>query len=189
MNKEFAASILLEIHKRFLQYKSLGDKTFEQLEESDFHFRPNASTNSIAIIIQHMHGNMISRFTDFLTTDGEKEWRNRDTEFQEQKLGKTAIIELWEEGWITLLNTLASLQTQDLEKKVLIRQESLSVTDALFRQLAHYAYHVGQIVHIGKTIKADQFQSLSIPIGQSQVYNQSEGVKDPANLNLPKKEL
>lgn len=179
--------ILQELNKRFLQYKDLGDKTLAQIEDSFFHYQPNEHTNSIAIIIQHLHGNMKSRFTDFLTTDGEKEWRNRDTEFTCQQYSPQQLKKLWEEGWQILINTLESLPPQSLSQEVFIRKEPLTVTDALFRQLAHYSYHVGQIIQVAKSLKNTQWQSLSIPIGQSNDYNQSDGIKDPANKHLPKK--
>lgn len=181
--------ILIELIKRFKQYRDLGEKTLIQLTEPDINLQPNPSTNSIAIIIQHLHGNMKSRFTEFLTTDGEKKWRKRDVEFESNRLTYTEVMNKWNEGWDILFHTLNQLNISDLDKQVYIRKEPLTVTDALFRQLAHYAYHVGQIVQIGKSIKGEEFLSLSIPIGQSQIYNNSTGIKDPANQHFPKNEL
>lgn len=158
--------------KRFEYYKSLGDKTFEQLEEKDFFFKPSPDSNSIAIIIQHMYGNMLSRWTNFLTEDGEKEWRKRDAEFEEMQLSSEDLLSFWNEGWTVLLTTLNGLQPPDLTKTVYIRSEPLVVYDAIIRQLAHYPYHVGQIVTIGKMIRDAAFKSLSIPKGQSQQFNQ-----------------
>jgi hypothetical protein len=168
---------LQSVIKRMKSYKDLGDKTFEQLEEKDFHFQPNEASNSIAIIIQHLAGNMLSRFTNFLTEDGEKEWRNRDEEFNEQQSSKEKLIEHWENGWQVLFNTLQSLAENDLMKTIYIRSEALSVVDAINRQLAHYPHHVGQILYIGKMIKNDQWKSLSIPKNQSAIFNRQMNEK------------
>ena len=161
--------------KRFKEYKALGDKTFEQLNEEEMHFQPNEASNSIAIIIQHMHGNMLSRWTNFLTEDGEKEWRKRDEEFEVHHLSKKELLVLWEEGWKVFLDTLASLQEDDLLKTITIRSQPLLVVDAISRQLAHYSYHVGQIVYIGRWMKNGEWKSLSIPKGGSTDYNKSLG--------------
>jgi len=158
--------------KRLLTYKELGDKTFAQLEEKDFSYRFNAESNSIAIIIQHMSGNMLSRWTNFLTEDGEKSWRDRDTEFDPQSLSRSQLIELWEKGWNCLMDTLRSLEEDDLLKTIHIRHEPLIAIDAINRQLAHYPHHVGQIVYIGKLIKNGSWTSLSIPKGASEHFNE-----------------
>jgi uncharacterized damage-inducible protein DinB len=154
---------LQSVIKRFKEYKSLGEKTFNQLNDEDFIYKPNETSNSIAVIIKHMHGNMQSRWTNFLTEDGEKEWRKRDDEFEEESLPKEQLIHLWEEGWQTFLSALESLSFQDLLKTVTIRSQQLTVTDAINRQLAHYSYHVGQIVYIGRMIKDTKWINLSIP--------------------------
>lgn len=159
-----------DVIKRFNYYKSLGDKTFEQLEEKDFFFQPSSESNSIAVIIQHLHGNMLSRWTNFLTEDGEKEWRKRDAEFEQMELNKADMLSFWNDGWKCMLDTLNGLQSEDLLKKVTIRTEQLYVYDAILRQLAHYPYHVGQIVYLGRLCKNDQWQNLSIPKGQSKTY-------------------
>ncbi|MBL0144521.1 MAG: DUF1572 family protein [Chitinophagaceae bacterium] len=156
---------------RVKYYKTLADKTFEQLNEGDFHFMPDTESNSIAIIIQHVAGNMLSRWTNFLTTDGEKDWRNRDTEFEEQHLTKEQLLAFWEKGWKCYLDTLQNLTENDLLKTITIRTESLLVVDAINRQLAHYPYHVGQIVYLGKMIKKGDWKNLSIPKGSSQKFN------------------
>ena len=157
--------------KRLKYYKELGDKTFVQLTNKDLHFAPSAESNSIAVIIQHMHGNMLSRWTNFLNSDGEKEWRQRDAEFEEQNLTKQQLLTLWEEGWKCFLEAVESLSPADLEKTIHIRTEALSVPDALNRQFAHYPYHVGQIIYIGKIIKNKDWKSLTIPKGESSAYN------------------
>src|SRR5687768_8733923 len=141
------------VTRRLKYYKELGDKTFLQLREEDFHYRPNEESNSIAVIIQHMAGNMLSRWTNFLTEDGEKEWRQRDDEFEIHTYTRQQLIATWEKGWSCLLDTLGSLTETDLVKTVSIRKEPLTVIDAINRQLAHYPYHIGQIIYIAKIIK------------------------------------
>jgi len=165
-------TFLKDCIKRFEYYKSLGDKTFDQLEEKDLFFKPSPDSNSIAIIIQHMYGNMLSRWTNFLTEDGEKEWRNRDAEFNEMKISKQDLLSFWNEGWNVLLNTLKILTPEDLTKTIHIRTEPLIVYDAIIRQMAHYPYHVGQIITLAKMIKDKDFKNLSIPKGDSQQFNQ-----------------
>jgi len=161
--------------KRFKAYKDLGDKTFAQLTEKDFFYQPNPESNSIAIIIQHLYGNMLSRWTNFLTEDGEKAWRKRDGEFVTADASREDLVSFWNTGWDCLLNTLESLQPEDLTKTIYIRSEPLIVYDAILRQLAHYPHHVGQILYIGKMVKGSEWKSLSIPKGQSNEYNQSVG--------------
>ena len=155
---------------RLKSVKSLGDKTISQLSEEDIHWQYNPESNSVAIIVKHLSGNMISRWTDFLTTDGEKENRNRDDEFVDNITPMSELMAIWEKGWQTLLQTLTSLTEEDLLKNVYIRGERHSVLDAIERQVAHYASHVGQIVYIGKMLKNDQWESLSIPRGQSEKF-------------------
>jgi hypothetical protein len=162
--------------KRFKYYKDLGDKTFAQLEEDGFFFQPSSESNSIAVIVQHMYGNMLSRWTNFLTEDGEKEWRRRDAEFDETRSSKADILSFWEEGWKCMFDTLESLHTDDLHKTITIRTEPLLVYDAILRQLAHYPYHVGQIVYIGRLLKNKDWKSLSIPKGDSAVF--LDGMKE-----------
>ena len=158
--------------KRFNEYKSLAEKAMDQLDEKGLHYIPSAESNSIAIIIQHMNGNMMSRWTNFLTEDGEKDWRKRDEEFEQHPLSRQELLTRWNEGWTVLFNTLNSLKEEDLEKNITIRSQPLSVTDAILRQLAHYSYHVGQIVFLARWIKGSGWHSLSIPKGGSNAYNQ-----------------
>lgn len=157
---------------QFQEYKGLGEKTFAQLNDTDMHQQPNEASNSIAIIIQHLHGNMLSRWTNFLTEDGEKSWRQRDAEFEKQPLSKKKLLQLWHEGWTVFLQALESLQEDDLLKTVTIRSQPLTVVDAINRQLAHYSYHVGQIAYLGRWVKGETWQSLSIPKGASDAYHQ-----------------
>ena len=156
--------------KQFEYYKMLGDKTFAQIEEDKLFWQYNEDSNSIATIVKHLTGNMLSRWTDFLTTDGEKEWRKRDEEFENDITSKKDMLDKWEQGWKVFLDTLNSLKEEDLEKIVYIRNQGHTVLEAINRQLAHYPYHIGQIVFIGK-MAAGQWNSLSIPRGNSQAYN------------------
>lgn len=159
--------------QQFHDYKLLAEETFAQIKDADFHFQPNETTNSIAINITHMHGNMLSRWTNFLTEDGEKEWRQRDDEFDTHSYSREKLLQLWEEGWLTVFNALNPLTAPDLEKTIYIRTKPLVVIEAIHRQLAHYAYHVGQIVMLGKIIKDKDWQTLSIAKGQSVTFNSS----------------
>ena len=149
--------------RRMRYYKELGDKTFAQLEAEDFYYLPNEESNSIEVIIRHMHGNMMSRWTNFLTEDGEKEWRQRDEEFVGARTPREELMGYWEEGWACFLDALQALTPGDLLKTVTIRGEALSVIDAIHRQMAHYPYHVGQVVYIAKILKDNDWKSLSMP--------------------------
>jgi len=179
----FQEGFLTDVIKRFKNYKDLGDKTFAQLEEKDFFYQPNDASNSIAMIIQHMYGNMLSRWTNFLTEDGEKPWRKRDAEFEPTECSTEDLMAFWNDGWKCLFTALEGLQPTDLDKTIYIRTEPLTVYDAILRQLAHYPYHVGQIVYIGRMIKDANWQSLSVARGASQQYNKAMKEKfgnDPA---------
>ena len=176
LEKEFIESSL----RRMKYYKELGEKTFEQLNDDDFHFQPGSESNSIAVMIQHLAGNMLSRFTNFLTEDGEKNWRNRDDEFEIHTYSRQQLIELWNKGWKCFFDTIQALNENDLMKQVSIRNEKLSVVDAIIRQLAHYPYHIGQIIYAGRMLKKENWKNLSIPKGSSNTYNQSTGIKDPS---------
>ncbi|MGV3597523.1 MAG: DUF1572 family protein [Bacteroidota bacterium] len=157
--------------KLFGYYKSLGDKTFIQLTDKDIQWQYNAESNSIAMVVKHIWGNMLSRWTDFLTSDGEKPWRERDAEFENDITTKTEMIEKWEAGWKCLFDALNTLNESDLEKIVFIRNEGHTALDAINRQLAHYPYHIGQIVYIAKMIKDENWNSLSIPRNKSNEFN------------------
>jgi len=157
--------------KQFEYYKMLGDKTFTQLNDDQLFWQFNEESNSIAMIVKHLCGNMLSRFTDFLTSDGEKEWRNRDAEFENDILNKEELLAKWNEGWQCLFNAINPLTEQDLTKEIYIRNQGHTVTEAINRQLAHYPYHVGQIVFLGKMLCNQNWQSLSIPKGNSKNFN------------------
>jgi hypothetical protein len=171
---------LTTVIKRVKYYRDLGEKTFAQLEEKDLHWQPSSESNSIAVIIQHMTGNMLSRWTNFLTEDGEKDWRQRDDEFEIHNYSREELMAIWNKGWKCFLDALESLAPDDLLKTIYIRKESMSAIDAINRQLAHYPYHIGQILYIGRMIRNENWKSLSIPKHHSQQYNQSSGIKDPA---------
>ncbi|WP_039042864.1 DUF1572 domain-containing protein [Sporosarcina sp. ZBG7A] len=171
---DFGSEYLKIVKERFESVKELGDKTISQLSEEDIHWRLNESSNSIAIIAKHVSGNMISRWSDFLTTDGEKASRNRDQEFEDDISSRQEMITIWEKGWIILLDTLNGLENQDLLKNITIRGEKHTVLEAIERQLAHYAYHVGQMVYIGKQLKDENWETLSIPNGKSDDYLQQK---------------
>ncbi len=163
---------LASVMKRFQEHKILAEKTFAQLNNEEMHVQQNEASNSIAIIIQHMHGNMLSRWTNFLTEDGEKNWRKRDDEFESSTLSKEQLTQLWDEGWRVFFDTLNSLTPENLSHTITIRSQPLNAIDAINRQLAHYGYHVGQIVFIGKWLKADDWKTLSIAKGKSMAFNQ-----------------
>ncbi|MES2732757.1 MAG: DUF1572 family protein [Bacteroidota bacterium] len=161
------------VQLNFEGLKSLGDKSLAQLKESDFHSQLDAEANSIAIIIQHLHGNMLSRFTDFLTTDGEKPTRNRDNEFEPAALSQNQLLERWEAGWQVVMDTLASLTGCDLLRTIYIRNQPHTVLEALNRQVAHYGAHVGQIILLAKHSKQADWKTLSIPKKGSKAFNQA----------------
>lgn len=164
--------------KQFHYYKRLGDETFEQLEFADLQKEFAEDSNSICIIVKHMVGNMLSRWTNFLTEDGEKPWRHRDQEFEDTYRSKEEMLRYWEQGWNCVFEALNPLTVKNLEQIVYIRNEGHTVTEAINRQLAHYAYHVGQIVLIGKMLKGGQWRSLSIARGKSEEFNSKKFSKE-----------
>jgi hypothetical protein len=182
--------------RQFLYYKTLGEKAIEQLEPEQLFVALNEDTNSIAVIVKHLHGNMLSRWTDFLTTDGEKETRNRDGEFEESAStplsvakDKEELMKKWAEGWDCLFNTLESLKPEDLTTIVYIRNEGHTALEAINRQLAHYPYHVGQIVFYAKLLKKSEWNSLSIPKNKSKDYNSDKFSKEKTRKHFTDDEL
>jgi hypothetical protein len=147
--------------------RRLGDRALEQIDHDDWFWKPDDDANSIAIIVQHLHGNMISRWTDFRTTDGEKPTRQRDAEFVDQNHSVERLQALWNDGWDCCFAALDSIADTELEATIEIRQEPLTILEAVLRQVSQYAYHVGQIVWIARMRRGGGFQSLSIPRGQS----------------------
>ncbi|MBI1782705.1 MAG: DUF1572 family protein [Sphingobacteriales bacterium] len=169
MANDFLESVI----KQFEYYKLLGEKSFEQVSEEQLFWQYNQDSNSIATIVKHLWGNMMSRWTDFLTTDGEKEWRKRDEEFENDIKTKDEMMHLWNEGWNCLFNAIGQLKEEDLGKMVYIRNMGQTVTEAINRQLAHYSYHIGQIVYIAR-MAAKDWKSLSIPKGESKEFNKEK---------------
>jgi hypothetical protein len=160
--------------KLFRYYQSLGEKAIAQLTDEEVMRKPNEESNSIALIVHHLSGNMRSRFTDFMTTDGEKPWRDREKEFSEAFTDKAAMMTAWSSGWECVYTALEPLRESDLSTIIYIRNEGQTVLEAIQRQLAHYASHIGQIIYQAKVIKGSQFQSLSIPKGGSTAFNDAK---------------
>ena len=158
----------------FQYYKTLGEKTFSQLEEKDCFWQFDSESNSIAVIVNHLYGNMKSRWTDFLSSDGEKKWRKRDLEFKNQLKTKAEVLNRWEQGWDCVFKSLDSINEDNFNTKIYIRSQEHSVIQAINRQLTHYAYHVGQVVYIGRLIKGSKWKYLSIPKGKSDDFNQEK---------------
>jgi len=159
--------------KKFKTQKQLGEKAFAQLNDDDFFYKPSKESNSIAVIVQHMNGNMLSRWTNFLTEDGEKLWREREKEFEDILTTKADVINAWNAGWDCVFNALESLKQEDVMKTITIRSEQLSVVDAVIRQIDHYGYHIGQIVYIARITKDEDWNSLSIPKNKSSDFNKA----------------
>lgn len=170
------SSYLNSAIKQFEYYKSLGDKTFEQLNEKNIHWQFNEESNSIVIIVKHIVGNMLSRWTNFRTEDGEKEWRHRDTEFKNPY--KTEMLDAWEKGWKCLFEAITPLEENDLLEIIYIRNQGHTIVEAINRQLCHYSYHVGQIVSTAKMIKSEDWETLSIAKNKSSNYNQDKFSKE-----------
>ena len=157
--------------KQFQYYKVLGERTFAQLKDEELFWQYNEASNSIGIIVKHLWGNMLSRWTNFLTEDGEKSWRHREAEFETDIQTRKELLEKWEAGWICLFTALESVNEDNFDQLVYIRNQGHTITEAINRQLAHYAYHIGQIVFIGRMIRNNEWQSLSIPKGKSKAFN------------------
>lgn len=174
------------IRQQFAFYRRLGDKTVAQMEDEELFWQYEGSSNSIAILIQHISGNLISRFTDFLTTDGEKESRDRDAEFEIALETREDLIANWEACWECTSTALDSLQAGDLEKIIYIRNEGHTVIEALNRALAHTSYHVGQIVQIGVMLRGDDWKTLSIARGESKARNDAMFSKSKSLLSPAK---
>jgi Protein of unknown function (DUF1572) len=155
--------------KAFQNMKSMTEKALSQLEPEDYRWQPDPESNSILILIKHIGGNLISRWTDFLTTDGEKKDRNRDSEFEDKNATLEQVMARWEKGWNTLFQTLAGLSEQDLLRTVYIRDEPHSVVKAIHRQLTHYSAHIGQILYIAKHRKGSDWKTLSLPRAKPKV--------------------
>lgn len=174
----------------FTYYKQLGDQSMAQLEEQELFWKYTAEENSIATIVKHLSGNMLSRWTGFMTEDGEKTWRNRDDEFEDATLKSQAeVFEAWEKGWTCLFDAIHPLTDEDLEHIVYIRNQGHSVVEAINRQLGHYAYHVGQIVLLAKLQKGLDWQTLSIAKGASKDYNQNKFAQEKTKAHFTEEYL
>ncbi len=185
---------LESVKKQFLYYKVLGEKAIAQLEPEQLFVAANEDTNSIATIVKHLSGNMLSRWTDFMISDGEKEWRNRDGEFDSHihgndKAASEEMMLLWDEGWNCFLTTLNTLTADQLHNIIYIRNEGHTVIEAINRQLAHYPYHIGQIVFYAKMLKQEEWTSLSIPRNKSNTYNADKFSKEKSIKNFTDDEL
>jgi hypothetical protein len=166
-------STIAALEAEYRRYKALGEGAMAQMDDGDLSAPGPNDGNSVAVIVWHIAGNFMSRFTDFLTTDGEKPWRQRDDEFQQRQVTRRELLEKWNGGWDVLFAALAALTDAELARDVTIRGQSLRVDAALYRSLAHASYHVGQIVYLAKACRGDAWTSLSIPKGQSQMYNRN----------------
>jgi len=164
--------IVSSMESEYRRYKLLAEAAIQQVTEAQLSERGDGAVNSITTLVWHVSGNLKSRFTDFLTTDGEKPWRDRDSEFLPRRVTKSELLQKWEEGWQVLFLALQNLQDHDLARSVTIRGSALSVPEALHRSLAHVSYHVGQIVLMAKAVRGADWQYLSIPPGQSAEYNE-----------------
>ena len=161
------------IEAEFLRYKKMGEAVISQLGPDQLVVRASPESLSIATIVWHVAGNLTSRFTDFLTSDGEKPWRNRESEFEERNVGRIELVEKWESGWSVLLATLESLDDARIESTVTVRGVPLTVGEALLRSLAHVSYHVGQMTFLGKMLRGREWSYLTIPPGGSDAYNEN----------------
>jgi Protein of unknown function (DUF1572) len=176
MNEEFVKQYLDDSLSSFRAYKKLAENAIAQVTDEEFFVTLDAEANSIALIVKHITGNLRSRWTDFLTTDGEKPDRNRDMEFvMESGSSKEALLAYWESGWQTLFSALEPLQPTDFEKTVKIRGQEHSIVQAINRQLTHYSYHIGQIVFLAKHFRSAEWKSLSIPRNKSADFNATLG--------------
>ena len=177
-------SYLLSARRQFRYYKSLGDKAMSQIPDDALFWQPAAESNSIAVVVKHLWGNMLSRWTDFLHTDGEKPWRQRDAEFEHDLPDRPALLAAWEGGWNCLFAALDGLTDDDLETIIYIRAEGHTVLEAINRQLCHYAYHVGQIVFVAKMAAGEQWSTLSIAKNKSVAFNEEKFAKEPGRRHF-----
>ena len=158
----------------FEYYKTLGEKAMAQISDQALFHMPDEKSNSVSVIVKHLHGNMLSRWTDFLTTDGEKEWRDRDSEFEETTETRDEVMKQWNEGWACVFSALNTLHPEDFDKTVYIRNMGQTVLEAIMRQMAHYAYHIGQIVYLARLFNEGDWKTLTIPKGGSAAYNKEK---------------
>ena len=178
MSDSLAAHYLDEARRQFLGHKRLAEGAFAQLRDEEFFVAIDGEANSIATLVKHIAGNARSRFTDFLTTDGEKPDRHRDQEFElSANTTRAEVMRWWEDGWGIVFSTIESLKPEDVERPVTVRGQPHTVLQAINRQIAHYAYHVGQIVFLAKHLRSRDWKSLSVPKGKSEEFNQNAFAK------------
>jgi Protein of unknown function (DUF1572) len=175
-------TVISSIAGEFRRYKALGDAALAQLRDEELAVGdPGAGANSAAVLVWHIGGNLRSRFTDFLTTDGEKPWRKRDEEFIARTVTRQDVMDKWNGGWDALFTALEPLTDDDLQQAVTVRSQSFAVHDALHRSLAHICYHVGQLVFLAKQFRRQEWKNLSIPLGKSDEANRNPGHQDPGS--------
>lgn len=175
------ASVVSSIVGEFRRYKALGDAALAQLRDDEFTITDGHGGNSAAILVWHVGGNLRSRFTDFLTSDGEKPWRRRDEEFEPRAVSRADMLDKWNGGWDALFAAIEPLTDDHLQQTVTIRSQSFAVHDALHRSLAHICYHVGQLVFLAKALRGEDWKNLSIPLGKSEEANRNAIHQDPAS--------
>ncbi|MDA8886878.1 DUF1572 domain-containing protein [Bacteroidia bacterium] len=175
--------------QQFQYYKMLGDKTMAQLSDDELSWQYNEASNSMAIMVKHLWGNMMSRWTNFLTEDGEKKWRKRDEEFEADIKNRVELTAKWEEGWTCLFDALGSVSEDNFDTTIYIRNQGHSISEAVNRQMMHYAYHVGQMVYLGRMIKGDDWQSLSIPKGASKAYKADKFTQEKSKKHFTEEYL
>ncbi len=183
-----SSAVIESMRAEYRRYKTMGEGAMEQLSDSELHRLPPGGGNSVTAIAWHIAANFNSRFSDFLTSDGEKPWRDRESEFAPRTPARGELMEHWEKGWKTLFDSLEALTDEHLSQNVRIRGTRLSVVEALHRSLAHASYHVGQMIYAGKTLKGDDWKYLTIPPGQSETYNRNPtGEKADAHVSRMKR--
>ena len=170
--------------RQFKMYKQLGEKAMAQVDDEQLNWQANEDSNSISNIVKHLWGNMLSRWTNFLTEDGEKQWRQRDAEFEHEVMNRQTLMQRWEEGWKCLFDALDSITDDDLGRIIYIRNEGYTILNAINRQISHYSYHVGQIVYISKLRTKNDWESLSIPRNKSSEYNAGKFAQEKANRHF-----
>lgn len=171
MTNQIIENYLADAIASFSNYKKLAERAMEQISDEEFFKQIDEESNSIAIIVKHIAGNLKSRFTDFLTSDGEKDFRNRDTEFIAESDTRESLMEFWEESWQIIFSELGALKADDFEKTITIRQQPHTVCEAINRQLTHYSYHIGQITFLAKHFRSSEWKTLSVPKNKSAQFN------------------
>lgn len=175
-------AVVDSIREEYRRYKAMAEKVFAQLDPEQLSRQPKGEGNSIATLVWHISGNLKSRFTDFLHSDGEKPWRKREEEFSPRAGGKEALIRKWEEGWNVLLEALSTLDDSRLDQMVTIRGRQLTVVEALHRSMTHVAYHVGQMVSFGRMMRGASWEFITIPPGGTDAYNRAPNREKPSEL-------